>query len=370
MNKSIILCVDDEIDNLDALERLFRKKYQVLKADSGDKALEMIRQQGQYISLILTDQRMPKMSGVELLEKAIHLQPEMIRILITGFTELESVIQAVNKGQIYRYITKPWDSTDLTNTVDRAIERFHLNQELRAKTSELEKAYKELKTLDEAKSKFMILINHELKTPLTSILNFLSLLKESKLDEDQVLYVDRMQKSADKLKQIIEDVMFIMKSEMNQLQLDPQFLLLTGVELYLNDENKKLLANKKLILSENFEPLEFKADKRLFLQILNRIIHNAFKFAGEKTQIDIKGSKVGSFYEFRISNQGPKIPEESLKRIFQPFYLEENIMNHSIGLGLGLNICDKLLKLHGSSLNLRNTNEGVQVSFYFPLLQT
>lgn len=368
MNKPIILCVDDEVDNLDALERLFRKKYQVLKATSGDKALEIIREQGSAIALILTDQRMPKMSGVELLEETIKLQPEMIRILITGFTELESVIQAVNKGQIYRYITKPWDAVDLTNTVDRAVERYFLSHELLKKTNELEVAYKELKTLDEAKSKFMILINHELKTPLTSIINFLSLLKESKLDEDQTLYTDRMQKSADKLKQIIEDVMIIMKSETNQLQLDPQSLLLTGVELYLSEENKKLIKTKSLKLSESFEPLEFKADKRLFLQILNRIINNAFKFALESSTVEIKGSKVGSFYEFRIHNQGPQIPETALKKIFQPFYLEENIMNHSIGIGLGLSICDKLLKLHGSALNIRNTDTGVQVSFYFPLL--
>lgn len=368
MTKPTILCVDDEIDNLDALERLFRKKYQILKADSGDKALELIRAHGENISLILTDQRMPKMSGVELLEEVIKIQPEIVRILITGFTELESVIQAVNKGQIYRYITKPWDPTDLGNTVDRAVERFHLNKELKEKTAALEIAYKELKTLDEAKSKFMILINHELKTPLTSIINFLSLLHETKLDEDQKLYTDRMEKSANKLKQIIEDVLIIMKSETNQLQIDPQSLLLSNIEIYLNEDNKKILKSKNLQLHEQFESLEFKADKRLFLQILNRIVNNAFKFATEGSTVDVKGSKVGSFYEFKIANKGPKIPEEALKKIFQPFYLEENIMNHSLGLGLGLSISDKLLKLHGTSLNIRNTDDGVQVLFYFPLI--
>lgn len=368
MTKPTILCVDDEVDNLDALERLFRKKYQILKADSAEKALEVVREHGKNISLILTDQRMPKMSGVELLEEVIKIQPEIIRILITGFTELESVIQAVNKGQIYRYITKPWDPTDLGNTVDRAIERFYLSHELKEKTIALEMAYKELKTLDEAKSKFMILINHELKTPLTSIINFLSLLHETKLDEDQKLYTDRMEKSANKLKQIIEDVLIIMKSETGQLQIDPQSLLLSNTEIYLNEENKKLLQNKKIKLQEHFEALEFRADKRLFLQIINRIVNNALKFAHEGTTVEIVGKKAGSFYEFQITNNGPQISDEALKKIFQPFYLEENIMNHSLGLGLGLSICDKLLKLHGTYLNIRNTDDGVQVSFYFPLI--
>ena len=370
MDKSTVLCVDDEMDNLDALERLFRKKYEVLKADSGEKALELIKTHGNSIAVILTDQRMPKMSGVQLLEEVIKIQPDIIRILITGFTELESVIQAVNQGQIYRYITKPWDSIDLSNTVDRAVERHRLNKDLIQKTTELEKAYKELKTLDEAKSKFMILINHELKTPLTSIINFLSILNDTKLDEEQTLYVDRMRKSSEKLKQIIEDVMIIMRSETNQLQIDPQSLLIDKIENYLSAENKQLLQKKNIKLSEHFESLEFKADKRIFLQILNRTMHNAFKFATEESTVEIKGSKVANFYEFKITNVGPNIPEESLKKIFLPFYLEENIMNHSLGMGLGLSICDKLLKAHGSSLNIRNTESGVQVNFYFPLVST
>ena len=366
--KPKILCVDDEVDNLDALERLFRKKYEVLKADSGVNALKIISENKNQIALVLTDQRMPKMSGVELLEEIIKHEPEMIRILITGFTELESVIQAVNKGQIYRYITKPWDPVDLSNTVDRAVERFHLNHELSIKTNELEIAYKELKTLDEAKSKFMILVNHELKTPLTSIINFLHLLQESNLDEEQKLYTDRMQKSADKLKQIIEDVLIITRAELNQLQLDPQSLLITSVENYLNEENKKLLQSKNQKIQEHLDPLDFKADKRLFLQILNRVVNNALKFGLANSTIEIKGSKVASFYEFKIQNKGPTIPEVALKKIFQPFYLEENVMNHSIGIGLGLSICDKLLKLHGSNLNIKNTDDGVSVAFYFPLV--
>ncbi|MBL7544950.1 MAG: hybrid sensor histidine kinase/response regulator [Bdellovibrionaceae bacterium] len=367
--KPTILCVDDENDNLEALERIFRKKYNVLKASSGKHALELIQQSGPEISLILTDQRMPEMTGIEVLEKVIGQYPEMIRILITGFTDLESVIQAINKGQIYQYITKPWDPVELSNTVDRAVDRYTVGKELAVRTKQLEIAYNELKTLDDAKSKFMILINHELKTPLTSIINFLSLLNESPLTDDQKLYVDRTIKSSNKLKQIIDDVLILVRAELNQLHLDPQAIILNSVEHMVNAENQSFKNKKHLVLVETIDPLEFKADKRLFEQILNRILNNAIKFATENSVIEIKGSKIGNFYEFKIINNGDNIAEAAMKKIFQPFFIDENIMNHSIGLGLGLSICDKLLKLHGTSLNIRNIDHGVQVAFYFPLMQ-
>ena len=105
--KHTILCVDDETDNVDALERLFRRKYNVLKATSGAAALKIM--EDEKVSLIVTDQRMPGMTGVEFLAKSMKLQADPVRILLTGYTDIESVISAINSGQIYRYVTKPWD---------------------------------------------------------------------------------------------------------------------------------------------------------------------------------------------------------------------------------------------------------------------
>jgi two-component system sensor histidine kinase/response regulator len=175
MKKHTILCVDDEKDNVDALERLFRKKYRVKKAISGEEALSLLGEEP-TVSLIISDQRMPHMTGVEFLEKSIQHVPSAMRILLTGYTDIDSVIAAINTGQIYRYLTKPWDPVDLAKTVDTAIERYELQGELEIKNAQLTKALDELKTLDHAKSNFMLLINHELKTPLTVILSYLQML--------------------------------------------------------------------------------------------------------------------------------------------------------------------------------------------------
>ena len=121
--KHTLLCVDDEPDNVDALERLFRRTFKVLKAHSGNEALDLLKQEdakNQPVSIIISDQRMPHMSGVQFLSHSREIAPDAIRILLTGYTDIESVIEAVNTGEVYRYMTKPWDPVDLVNTVQKA----------------------------------------------------------------------------------------------------------------------------------------------------------------------------------------------------------------------------------------------------------
>lgn len=367
MTKPTILCVDDEKDNIEALERLFRKKFNVLKATSAKEALHILDENLGPVAVIITDQRMPEMTGVEFLEKTLGTHPDTLRMLLTGYTDLESVIAAVNKGQIYRYLTKPWDPVDLVNTVDQACERYTLGIELKEKNQQLSNAIQELKTLDQAKSNFMILINHELKTPLTSILNFAALLKETKLDTDQNQYLQRIVTATDRLKSLVEDVLLIMKSETNQLRLDKQLISAKTTEPWITDDLQKVMRQKNISLTENLSDKEFFADRRLFTQIIQRLIHNAVKYGNPGNPIEISSEVTSQGLTFKITNQGSQIPTEVLKKIFQPFYIDENIMNHSTGFGLGLTICKSLLKLHGSDLNVQNQMNGVCASFTIPL---
>ncbi len=366
MTKPTILCVDDEKDNVDSLERLFRKKYNVLKATSGKEALSLLDQHRESLALIITDQRMPEMTGIEFLEKTLESRPETLRMLLTGYTDLESVISAVNKGQIYRYLTKPWDPVDLVHTVDQAVERFFLGIELKEKNAQLTKALEELKSLDKAKSNFMILINHELKTPLTSILNFASLLKETKLDPDQNQYLQRIVNSADRLKNLIEDVLLIMKAETGQLRLDKQNLVVKTLEPWLTPEIQKLLQQKAIPIEEHLTPKEFQADRRIFIQVLQRLLHNAAKYGNPGQPIAVHSESGAQGLTFKIINQGPQIPKQVIDKILQPFFIDENIMNHSTGFGLGLTICESLLKIHGADLQIQNQMNGVCVTFTIP----
>ncbi|HEY8269809.1 MAG TPA: hybrid sensor histidine kinase/response regulator [Pseudobdellovibrionaceae bacterium] len=365
MAKHLILCVDDELDNVDALERLFRKHYTVLKATSGAQGLAILGENPD-VALIISDQRMPNMTGVEFLEKAQLSHPKALRILLTGYTDIESVIQSVNQGQIYRYLTKPWDSTDLLNTVDHAIQKYEVSKELEKKNTELAAALHELKSLDKAKSNFMILINHELKTPLTSILSFIGLLNETQMDDEQKLFVNRISRAADKLRSIIDDVLLIVHAETNQLKVHLSPVSFSGVEKLLNPEVSNVLMYKHQSLLEKNMGSSVSADRELIRQVLNRLIHNAAKFGYDNTEITIEATKKNEKIIYSVFNKGPRIESSVIDKILRPFFIDEDVMNHSTGMGLGLNICQSILNLHQSKLKIENTDEGVCVSFNLP----
>lgn len=121
-----IMIVDDEPANLRLLERLLRHDYTVLLAESGVDALSLLEQHD--VALIITDQRMPGMSGIELLQHTMTIRPHMVRIILTGYTDVESLVEAINSGQVYRYITKPWNNDDLRLTVKRALAHHETNK--------------------------------------------------------------------------------------------------------------------------------------------------------------------------------------------------------------------------------------------------
>jgi response regulator RpfG family c-di-GMP phosphodiesterase len=117
-----ILYVDDEVNNLLSFKALFRLKYKVFTAERGKDAIKILDEN--EIHVIITDQRMPEMTGVELLESILESHPEPIRILLTGYADLNAVIDAVNKGKIFHYLSKPWDEKELDDTIKQAYEIY------------------------------------------------------------------------------------------------------------------------------------------------------------------------------------------------------------------------------------------------------
>lgn len=122
-----ILYVDDEEENLVSFKATFRRDYNVLTALTGKEGIEILR--NEYVDLVITDQRMPEMTGVEFLEKVLYEFPETTRIVITGYSDIEAVIGAINRGEVYRYITKPWDTRELKMTIENARQMHYLKKE-------------------------------------------------------------------------------------------------------------------------------------------------------------------------------------------------------------------------------------------------
>ncbi len=130
--KHTVLVVDDEIENLRAVTSTLEAQYQILTAKDGQAGLDLVKSHPapEQIHVIVSDQRMPRMTGVEFLEETIAITPKTIRILLTGFTDVDAIIDSINKGRVYKFITKPIDPKDLLVTVKRALESFELERAL------------------------------------------------------------------------------------------------------------------------------------------------------------------------------------------------------------------------------------------------
>ena len=133
VNKQKLLVVDDEPDNLDLLYRTFHREFKVLRAENGPAALEILSKEGD-VAVIISDQRMPMMSGTEFLSLTATQYPDIIRIILTGYTDVEDLVEAINAGKVFKYVTKPWDDEELKRVVRQAADTHNV---LKARTQEL-----------------------------------------------------------------------------------------------------------------------------------------------------------------------------------------------------------------------------------------
>ncbi len=148
-DKIRVLYIDDEVNNLAAFKANFRRVFEVYTAESASEGKKILKEHtdlkdGKDIEVIISDQRMPEMTGVEFFESILKEYPTPIRILLTGYADIEAVISAINKGQVYRYITKPWNENELKSTIENAFEVYSLRQENKELTKSLVRANKQL----------------------------------------------------------------------------------------------------------------------------------------------------------------------------------------------------------------------------------
>ncbi|PYV08199.1 MAG: hypothetical protein DMG07_26490 [Acidobacteria bacterium] len=139
-----LLLVDDEVANLQKLQRTFVDQYVVHLAQSGREALDVLGRA--RIDAIITDQKMPNMTGIEFLEASQKEYPNLVRIVLTGFTEVDDLIAAINTGKVHRYITKPWEPDDLRMALRDALEKMELQRENERLAAELARANERLRT--------------------------------------------------------------------------------------------------------------------------------------------------------------------------------------------------------------------------------
>jgi DNA-binding NtrC family response regulator len=145
-----VLYVDDEINNLNSFKASFRRDFEIYTASSAKEGRKIL--DSQEIGVIITDQRMPGMTGIEFLESILPIYPDTIRILLTGFSDINAVMDAINRGQVYKYLVKPWQNDELKMYIENALEIYHLRKENKELAKKLQVAYAELEAIGKSRT--------------------------------------------------------------------------------------------------------------------------------------------------------------------------------------------------------------------------
>lgn len=383
-----ILVVDDEVDNLDLLKRTFRREYNVHTANSAQEALRLL--ETQEFAVIVSDQRMPEMTGVELLQRAREKYPYTIRILLTGYTDINALVDAINMGHVYRYVTKPWSREEIVMTVKRAVEHyettkqnFRLLEELKVKNEQLENSYKQLKRLDELKTRFMVISSHELRTPASIISGNLELLMSGAMGDfqkDQKEIIENAYKGTTRLIDLIEDVLSVLRIDSHKLKLN-----ISSFNMHdLVDESigalKIFLNERKQTVVNNIPAMELEADRNRMYQVIINLLSNAMKYSKDGATIEFNGQIENGMFHMICRDNGIGIPKPELEKIFEKFYQLGDADQHRTskhkfmggGSGLGLTIVRGTMEEHNGKIwaESEGPNTGTSIHLVMPLLHT
>lgn len=357
-----VLFVDDEENILRSLTRLFMDEpYAVATTSDTDRALEIMA--AENIKVVVSDQRMPRVTGVEFLARSKSVRPDAVRILFTGYADIQATQDAINKGEVYRYISKPWDDEGLKATVREAIHNFDLvveNRRLteltRIQNAELTSANAAIRQAYEKERAFSSTVSHELRTPLSAIRMAVDLVgsrPSATADGQSMKFLDIARKNVDRLNRLIGDILGLSKL---QAGADPLARRPDDLNRIVREaaEVQELAARGK--------GLEFvvKADPALpraevdgdrLSQVLNNLLNNAVKFTEHGSiMVETKSLPVEGQVEVAVRDTGRGMPADSLDKIFEKFFQLGSAQERVGGTGLGLSICREIVQQHGGRL--------------------
>jgi len=340
-----VLYVDDEENNLTSFKAWFRKQYDVFTAKTVVEANEILKTNN--IHIFIADQRMPLTTGIEFLKQTIENFPDSIRLLITGQSDIEVVIQAINQGQVSKYITKPWQWDKLQQELENCAQIYNARIDIKDKNNQLLKLNEEL-------NKFVYSLSHDVRSPLTTILDIVNLSRQEKNIENQSEYFTMIESCVNRLDVYLKNIIdYYRSSRTEDVSVDIDFVSLI---------DEVIEAHKFQDLSIDYQTdidqkSIFTSDLFRIKIILNNLVSNAVKYQNpnnEKHNITIKVVVREKAALISVTDNGIGILNENIKDIFQLFYRTNNPKNAN-GSGIGLFIVKEALEKIRGNINVTST---------------
>jgi signal transduction histidine kinase len=308
------------------------------------------------IHVIIADQRMPHSTGVEFFNIVRTAFPKPIRILLTGYTDAEAIVDAINKGEIYRYIKKPWDELELQTAIQNAYEIYATRDRLSVKVAELEKTNDEL-------NRFIYSTSHDLRSPLASVMGILNLANMENSVDDPNGYLQMIEICVNKMDTFIQKIIEYYKS----IRVEEEYDRINFQDL-LNESVKLFRMQKPDIeyIIDIEQPVDFINDAFRMSVIIDNLISNAVKYQkpqepNPRIEISVKTDREKAY--IKIEDNGIGILDQHLNNIFKMFFRSTNSVN---GLGIGLYIVKEALNRIGGDISVQS-HYGYGTSFHLEI---
>ncbi|MDR3618437.1 MAG: hybrid sensor histidine kinase/response regulator [Paludisphaera borealis] len=371
-----LLIVDDEVDVLESLRHQFHRAYRVLTAATGKAAIELLHEN--EVHLILSDQRMPGMSGDVFLSQARQIQPDAIRMLFTGYADIQAVINAVNEGHIFRYILKPWDTNELEGIIREAAEKHNLLADRKELIAELQEANArlthandELARAGQLKTAFIEVASHEFNTPITLVLGLTELLRLSQANrpDEECEILRQITASGRQLSRLVTSMLTLLRAEDFRRTLQRRPVDLTALIQGVLDQVRPFIHARHLQMDIDLAPDlgSFEIDPDKINAVLVNLMTNAIKFTPDRGLITLR-ARLGDQDEavVEIEDRGVGLEPGALEHLFQPFFTQFDPSRHSSGdfgfqkrgLGLGLPIAKQFVEMHGGRVSAESLEGG------------
>ena len=384
--RPILVIVDDEADVLQSVRNLLRMDYQVVTFQKGSDALDFLRSTPR-VHVILSDQKMPGMSGVEVLRQAMTISPETTRLLFTAYADIGTVVDAINQGNVFRYLAKPFDPEFLSAVVRQAVEHHTLVVEKSRLLAELQETNARLLEANRLKGAFIEVASHELNTPLTVVLGMIELWKISQSQSARPVerqWVDRIGAAAGRLARTVERMLKLVRNRDFSQSLDTELVELGPIAKQVVGELSPYLELRGQTVTVDIDSSVglFEADASKIADVLINLLANAVKFTPDGGTIRLAArTESGSSEKIRveISDQGAGVAQADQHHLFEPFFTGFDTLRHSSGeyeygkrgIGLGLSLVKTFVQLHGGHVEVSSTpGVGSTFSFILPRSQS
>lgn len=391
IDKGHLLVIDDEVEITKSLFRQFRRQYSVHTANNANDALSIM--EANPIQVVLSDQRMPGMTGVGFFAQIKNKYPDALKLILTGYSDIEAVVGAINEGQVFRYLTKPWDPSELDTVLKEAFQKHELiyqnkrlmkeisdvnkslENKVKERTQELEQVNVKLKDLNIEKNKYIGIVAHDLRNPIGNAFNFSKLLIsgfQKYSAEKNLEFLEIIKERCAYSLNLIGDFLDSSKIESGILDLDFQEWDYCDIIKGCINQNI-IFAEKKgqeIIFETEYPEMKILCDKNKMEQVINNLLSNAIKYSDHEKRIWVRLEKGDNGIFTRVIDEGKGIPENEIDAVFQVY--QTTSTQSTAGeksTGLGLAIVKKIVEAHSGKIEVASElNAGSEFTVSIPYL--